>query len=101
MNATGTRWWVSWYSSGAFEYHGPWWISGGEVGGRDTICAAVIAPTEEAARDVIVSAHDDPSVVLEWRFVDERPDAWSPFGDRFPRAAWMRWPVAHLAEEAE
>jgi len=28
---------------------------------------------------------------VEWRFVEERPDDWSPFSDRFPQADWMEW----------
>ena len=91
-----TRWWVSWYSAGALEYHGPWWISGFEIGGRDTIVAAVIAPTEDAARQVIAAAHDEPTV-LQWRFVDQREPDWSPFCDRFERADWMTWPATGAA----
>ena len=87
------NWWVSWYSNGAFEYHGPWWVSGQRLSDNaHTICAAVRADTEDAARKVITDAHDDPTTTLEWRFVEERPDDWNPFSDRFPRADWVQWP---------
>lgn len=89
--STSSRWWVSWYGSGPFEYHGPWWVTGSGAGGT-TFCAAVIAADEDAAREVIVSAHDDPPVSLAWRFVKPRAGGWSPFSDRFERAEWMRWP---------
>jgi hypothetical protein len=93
-DAGAARWWVSWYAAGPFTYHGPWWISGGEVGGeqRATVCAAVVAASADDARRRIVAAHDDPTVSPQWRFVERRDNDWSPFGDRFPRAAWMRWP---------
>lgn len=57
---------------------------------QDTICAAVQAENEEAAKALIVTAHDAP-VALEWRFCEERDSGWVPFSARFPRAAWMKW----------
>lgn len=90
-----TRWWVSWYSSGPFEYHGPWWITGQEIGGaaRRTICGAVLAPSADDAKAVIYAAHDEPRpTIVDWRFTDPRDADWVPFGERFPRADWMRWP---------
>lgn len=93
--ATG-RWWVSWYEHTVpFEYHGPWWVTGQELGGgqRRTIVAAVLAADEDAARGVIVAAHDEPPTEVSWRFVEERPADWAPFSDRFPRGTWMQWPA--------
>lgn len=89
------RWWVGWYGAGAFEYHGPWWITGSEGGGeeRATFVAAVLADSADAARKVIADAHDSPLPPIEWRFAEERGKTWTPFVDRFPRAAWMRWPA--------
>lgn len=89
--STGSRWWVSWYFAGPFEYHGPWWISGSRAG-QDTICAAIVAESEDAARQVVAEAHDESEPVIEWRFVKPRDGGWSPFSDRFERAEWMRWP---------
>lgn len=86
------RWWVSWYGAGAFEYHGPWWITGSDAEGRATICAAVLAGSQVDAQRVIVAAHDSPLPAIEWRFAEQRGRGWSPFSDRFPRAPWMRWP---------
>jgi hypothetical protein len=99
LDPPGLRsWWVSWYGipgvAGEFEYHGPWWITGSR-GDWPTIVAAVQAPTEGAARGVILSSYDSEPADLEWRFVEERPADWDPFdgtSDRFPRADWMRWP---------
>jgi hypothetical protein len=60
--------------------------------GVDTICAAVMATSEEDAKSRITGCHDDPTVTIEWRFCSERPAGWTPFGDRFRRADWMQWP---------
>lgn len=87
--------WVSWYNvlpMGSFELHRPWWISGYRASDEaETICAAIIAPNEEAAKQIILNAYDEPPKSVEWRFCNERPDDWSPFNDRFPRADWMKW----------
>lgn len=90
--------WVSWYQPvdlhKAFEYHGPWWISGETGDGEHyTIVAAVMANDEDDARRVIVSAFDAPPSDLVWRFQEERAVDWSPFAsDRFPKSDWMQWP---------
>jgi hypothetical protein len=83
------RFWLSWYSVGAFTYEGPWWISGMH-GGRDVICAAVIAESLEEAKEKIVSAHHDESP-SDWRFAEEKEYDWAPFGSRFKRQSWMQW----------
>jgi len=88
--------WLSWKhypKYGIFELHSPWWISG-EGDDYKTIVAAVKAESEKQAKDIIEESYDvplflDPSP--EWRFCDKRPDDWSPFCDRFPRADWMIW----------
>lgn len=91
---TTRRWWVSWCdpSIDTFEWHGPWWESGRSVDDVAIVCAAVVAPTITAAMDRIRQAHDDPKVVLIWRFCEPNPDDWQPFSDRFKRAPWMKWP---------
>ena len=91
------RYWLSWYgTSDSFELTSPWWISGERVfadGSAElTICAAIIASGTDAAKSVVVNAHDISPTRLAWRFVEERPDDWEPFCDRFPRAEWMQWP---------
>ena len=94
--------WLSWYGNGwPFTLDTPWWISGyrffADENAKDdefqqpTICAAVRAESKEAAKEIILAAHDARPSNLEWRFVDERPADWSPFTDRFPRADWMQW----------
>lgn len=90
--------WVSWYDTlyGKWEMASPWWLSG-ERGsdGAMTICAALRAPDEESAKRLIIMAHDEPRPRdLEWRFVTEQSDDWSPFNDRFQKADWMKWSCA-------
>lgn len=89
-----TKFWVSWYATDTdFEIHSPWWQSGFRASDdAPAIVAAVLADNEHAAKACIISSHDRPPADLEWRFCDERAPDWSPFGSRFPRADWMRWP---------
>jgi hypothetical protein len=82
---------------GKFELNSPWWISG-ENDDAHIICAAVRARSEDHAKLLIIMSHDVEHVEwasqdINWRFVEERPDTWSPFSDRFPRAEWMKWRV--------
>lgn len=89
----GKRWWVSWYSeSSAFALWFPWWVSGFDSRDRDTIVAAVIADTEEEAKEIIFSAYDTRPSHIEWRFLNELPDGASPYSDRFRKADWHVWP---------
>ena len=91
--------WVSWnqrkeYSE--FTLDTPWWVSGWSIDDSySTICAAVRAESEDRAKELVLSAFDQRPIEdrFEWRFVEERPEDWQPFGDRFPRADWMKWPV--------
>lgn len=90
------RYWLSWWTEpdpGQFELHTPWWISGARAGNAHSVCAAITATSEDAAREKITDSYDvPPASGLEWRFVDERPADWSPYCDRFERADWMQWP---------
>lgn len=93
------KFWVSWYGQyGAYTLHWPWWISGYRIAYRriddevihvPTICAAILAPSEEAAKEIIFAAHDVRPQAIEWRFCAEQPDDWTPFNERFPKANWM------------
>jgi len=86
--------WISWYSDiplDQFEMHRPWWISGYDADDRPIVCAAVPAPDEQAARLFVRRSYDNPPDDLDWRFVEERPDDWSPFNSRFEEAKWMIW----------
>jgi hypothetical protein len=86
--------WVSWWGvPGTFELHRPWWVSGERDDGMQSICAAVLAPDEFSARLSVQWAMDDKEAVIEWRFCEPKERGWSPFGSRFRRADWMRWPV--------
>jgi hypothetical protein len=89
-------WWVSWYhdhdAMGAFEMRFPWWRTGFVDDGHNvTICAAVRARNVDEARAAVFTAYDTPPKSIHFRFVDERPADWEPFGERFPRADWMVW----------
>lgn len=85
--------WVSWYGSKIpFTLDSPWWVSGYRMSDDSpTICAAVRASSERAAKAVVIAAHSTPPDDLEWRFVNGRDTDWTPFNDRFPKASWMRW----------
>lgn len=99
--------WLSWYSRdyGKFELRWPWWVSGyayestkdgtGEEIEIPTICAAVRADSEEAAKAVVVASHDDPNARIDWRFVSEQGADYTPYNDRFQRNdKWMpEWPA--------
>lgn len=95
------RFWLSWYQPerlSGFEYHGPWWETGWRgTDGAATICAAVIAASAEAAKEVILATFDERPSDLEWRFIDERSGDWSPFCSRFARGDWMQWPEGDRA----
>lgn len=94
---TGRPYWISWYQTeeaGEFELHTPWWISGYALGGTNpTICAAVMAVDEAAARERILASFDRRPDRLEFRFVTAQAPDWSPYCDRFQAADWMRWPA--------
>lgn len=64
-----------------------------DQGSQDSICAAIEASDEAEAKLLVTLAHDLP-VELEWRFVEARPDDWSPFCDGFRKAEWMQWPAS-------
>lgn len=95
--------WMSWYHTpelGGFELSSPWWKSGvrlvatesGEIEEHPTICAAIRADHLEGAMDRVLTGYDVRPDDVEWRFFNEKPDDWSPFSERFPKADWMEWP---------
>lgn len=88
------NWWLSWWNppGEAFTLHSPWWISGHRLEeGEDSIVAAVRAETAPAAWAKVKAGYDNRDVAFEWRFIEVRPDDWSPFNGRFPKADWMDW----------
>lgn len=90
------RFWISWYAtkSRTFALDWPHWTSGQRCGDDAlTICAAVIAEDADAAMEIVYAAHDKRPRGLEWRFVNERPDDWSPFCDRFLEYPQTCWPA--------
>lgn len=91
-----SNFWLSWYCAdddmGKFELHSPWWISGTRMtDDASTICAAVQAEDEEAAKEVVSASYDIRPASLEWRFCEPRASDWTPFSERFPRWEWMKW----------
>lgn len=88
-------WWLSWYSDiplAEFELHSPWWVSGYDGAGVETVVAAVRAEDEEAAMEAVRTAYDflpeHPSI--RWRFVEPLTRE-TPFTERFPQGEWMAW----------
>ena len=95
--------WLSWFHTnelGGFDLLWPWWETAccHETGGRSiTICAAVQADSEEAAKEVVLASFDVRPTHVQWRFCEPRPVNWEPFNDRFERDAWMSWPNPEVA----
>lgn len=91
------NYWLSWYvgPSDGFELNWPWWVSGSrDSDGAQTICVAIRAGSENAAREAVLASYDERPAALDWRFVEERPADWTPYCDRFRQAKWMpEWPV--------
>lgn len=86
--------WISWWTTealGDFELHSPWWVTGLAGDDAESICAAVRAPTEADAKQLILQSYDQPPNDLEWRFCDQKPTDWVPFSERFPQDGWMVW----------
>jgi hypothetical protein len=103
--------WVSIYVPAdlypAFEYHGPWWVTGATVGEDEatsahTVCAWVMATDPEAAVETLRLAFDEDTrpATVEERFSDEKPmpDRSNPSG-RFEFDDWMQWPWPILGVE--
>lgn len=99
VTGSGTAYcWISWYAepTDSFSYRGPWWVTGEDMRGRFTVCAAVAVDSEEEAREAIIKAHRREREFV-WRFAEMRFSG-EPFGGRFPRERWMRWPWPRLAK---
>lgn len=94
-----SRYWCRFYAlteeMPSFEYHGPWWRSGTTMDDDEQtiVCCAVVAESEDAAESAIRSCFDPGHGLCQWDGATKRPDTWEPFTERFPRAAWMRWPT--------
>jgi len=89
------NWWVSWYHEekfSDFELESPWWLTGYRCADdAATICAAIKANSQEEATKQVYSAYDEMPKIIEFRFVEVRDDAWSPFNSRFEKGEWMIW----------
>jgi len=91
------NYWISWYheqhmSSGDMDF--PHWCTGLRVhDDANTMVAAVQANNENAAKEIIYQAYTTRPNNIEWRFCDEFPRNESPYSERFPQAAWMKWDI--------
>ena len=78
---------------GAYTLYWPWWVSGSRISDdARTVCVAIQATDDDAAKQMIFDAFDARPTAIEFRFLNEQPDDWSPFNGRFRRASWMAWP---------
>lgn len=96
------KYWVSFNCSvnlmENFEMHSPWWISGSQINSNyeitsHSICCAIQQPNKREVYRYVRSCFDkgyEPKRI-KYRFIDEKPNSWSPFCDRFPKAKWMKW----------
>lgn len=90
------RWWVSFLFQGGEDFRpltnppNPsvlgWWCSGEDEHGNPTICVAVDAVTEIAAKRAVCIEWPEAN---DWRFCEEKPRGWAP-SDRFPLTDWMK-----------
>jgi hypothetical protein len=83
--------WLSWENRNEFsnyELHWPWWLSG-SCDGFNTICAAVVGRDEDTVREVVYDCYDARPDHIRFRFIEERPDDFVPYTDRFPWKSWM------------
>jgi hypothetical protein len=95
INDQSFPFWISWWhdnaKDGEFELHTPWWISGEDMKGRESICAGIMAKSEEDAKNKIISSYDKSPDVIDFRFCVLKEDNWTPFSSRFRKADWMIW----------
>lgn len=94
------KFWMSFWlpNSVAFEYKGPWWVSGHRFPrgldndySEDSICAAVKAESERAAKELLLAGIEQPHQDVEWRFIEEKPADWSPYSGRFQKSEGVEW----------
>jgi hypothetical protein len=87
------KYWISWYHDenfSPFELETAWWISGEEYNkNRKMICAAIYSDHIALAHQKIQMLYDIPPREIEFRFCEEKPNDWTPYCDRFPKADWM------------
>jgi len=89
------RFWISWWQPG--EDYRPltfppnnhilgWWRSGERGEGESSLCAAVSAKDEDAAKRYVLK---DWPEATDWRFCNVVASDYVP-GDRFPLSDWMK-----------
>lgn len=85
--------WIRWKTVPAtIDLAWPWWFTGEVDGDRRTLRTAVQAADVDAAWAEIVESFDRPPTGIELCSIEEMPDGWQPFNDRFPRHGCHRWP---------
>lgn len=93
------RWWVSWIQP--TEDYRPivypptdligWWCSGYDSDDNAVLCAALDAPTQLAAENIIKAYWPESGYQQDgWRFFDSKPDDWLP-GERFQLPEWSEY----------
>lgn len=88
-----TKYWVSWWHKeeyGEFDLKWPCWLTAEtyEEPARLAYCAAVKVKTGKDVLSVITKSYgieNNDLLCLEWRFVIQKPDDWTPYSDRFSR----------------
>lgn len=86
------KYWISWEHNtdyGLFTLTFPWWITGYGNNMNPQICASILTDTNP--EDYIRFSYDKPPHDIQFRFIEEKPDDWSPFSSRFAKADWMMW----------
>ena len=86
------KYWISWYHAEdftPFTLDTAWWVSGEDMNNRQTICAAIFSDHVALAHQQIQMLYDATPKEIEFRFCEEKPDEWTPYCERFPKAEWM------------
>ncbi len=88
-----TKYWISWWHReelGEFDLKWPYWLTGQtyEEPERLSYCAAVkVKPGKDVLSVITESYKIEPNDLLyiEWRFIIQMPDDWTPYSHRFPQ----------------
>lgn len=76
-----------------FELYSPFWISERNTSHlkQFTVVAAMKAKDEYQIMRTIYGCYDVMPQKIEFIFIEERPDDWTPFSPNFPQLDWMQW----------
>lgn len=91
------KWWCSWWQTkemNGFAAEYPWWVTGAlcSIESKETICAAIKAPTlEKVIQSVLEGYSFNCDDNFDWRFIIKKQDDWDPFCDRFEKDSGVVW----------